>query len=309
VRPAIRRINELAAATGPVAEGDLAVRVPEEGADEIADLARAFNHMLEQLGQSRARIEFLKRVGEWQNMARRLAHEIKNPLTPIQLAVEECAGRYDGEDASYRQLLDTTLDIVREEVASLRRLVTEFANFARLPQADLKEGDLGAFLTEQLPRLRKDADVPEAEEASAVELELEEVAMPVALDRTMFYRVLANLVANGLQAAAESGDVTPHVQVRARPSGEGWLLEVEDNGPGIDSDLAPNIFDPYVTTKEEGTGLGLTIVKKIVIDHGGQIDVGRGSGGGSIFRIRLPSLGSSASEAALAQSVAAPVGG
>ena len=188
VRPAIRRINELAAATGPVAQGDLDVRVPAEGEDEIAELARAFNSMLEQLGQSRARIEFLKRVGEWQNMARRLAHEIKNPLTPIQLAVEECAGRYGGEDPKYKKLLDTTLDIVREEVQSLRRLVTEFANFARLPRAELRREDLGDFLRDQLPRLQK-----EALSEDEVSLVVDDGVMPVALDRTMFYRVLSNL--------------------------------------------------------------------------------------------------------------------
>jgi len=307
VRPAIRRINELAAATGPVAQGDLDVRVPAEGEDEIADLARAFNSMLEQLGQSRARIEFLKRVGEWQNMARRLAHEIKNPLTPIQLAVEECAGRYGGEDPKYKKLLDTTLDIVREEVASLRRLVTEFANFARLPRADLRREDLGDFLREQLPRLRKDALLDD-EEPSSIALDVDDGGMPVALDRTMFYRVLNNLVMNGLQAARDV-DGGPHVWVQAHALGDGWVVEVEDNGPGIDDDLLPNVFDPYVTTKEDGTGLGLTIVKKVVIDHGGQIDARRGRRGGALFRIRLPLLGSIASEAALAQSEAAPVGG
>ena len=301
VRPAIRRINELAAATGPVAKGDLDVRVPAEGEDEIADLARAFNSMLEQLGQSRARIEFLKRVGEWQNMARRLAHEIKNPLTPIQLAVEECAGRYGGEDAKYKKLLETTLDIVREEVQSLRRLVTEFANFARLPRADLRREDLGDFLRDQLPRLERDALLDGGDDGPEVTLSVDDGVMPVALDRTMFYRVLSNLVTNGLQAAREAGKGA-HVWVEARAEGDGWLVEIEDNGPGIDDELLPSIFDPYVTTKEDGTGLGLTIVKKIVIDHGGQIDVRHGDKGGALFRIRLPLLGSIASFAALSQS-------
>src|SRR5690606_14161727 len=113
----------------PVAGGDLSVRVDDSGNDEIAALARAFNDMLETMGDSRARIEFLKRVGEWQHMARRLAHEIKNPLTPIQLAVEECHQRYRGDDSDYQKLLDTTRDIVVEEVARLRRLVTEFSAF------------------------------------------------------------------------------------------------------------------------------------------------------------------------------------
>ncbi|MEZ4447714.1 MAG: ATP-binding protein [Polyangiaceae bacterium] len=304
VRPSIRRINQLAAATGPVAKGDLDVRVEVEGSDEIADLARAFNHMLEELGQSRARVEFLKRIGEWQNMARRLAHEIKNPLTPIQLAVEECTSRYDGDDPRYRALLDTTLDIVREEVASLRRLVTEFAGFARLPRADLRPGDLAEFFRDQLPRLLK--DVGDDDEEPDVTLDLAEGAMPVALDRTMFYRVIQNLVQNGLQASA----VAAAVRITVRPAGEGFAVEVADDGPGIDEAVAGQVFDPYVTTKEDGTGLGLTIVKKIVIDHGGHIEVGRSEAlGGAKFTIFLPAAGTDASSVALAQSEAAPVTG
>ncbi|HHH28026.1 MAG TPA: two-component sensor histidine kinase, partial [Polyangiaceae bacterium] len=203
-------------------------------------------------------------------------------------------------------LLATTLDIVREEVQSLRRLVTEFANFARLPRADLRREDLADFLRDQLPRLQKEA-LGDDEEAE-VTLDVEDGMMPVALDRTMFYRVLSNLVTNGLQAARGSGTAA-RVRIEARAHGDGWLVVIEDDGPGIDDDLLPNVFDPYVTTKEDGTGLGLTIVKKIVIDHGGQIDARRGEGGGASFRIRLPLMGSIASEVALAQSEVAPVGG
>src|SRR6185369_10123519 len=137
------------AATRPVAEGDLSVRVGLEGDDEVADLGRSFDRMLEELSQSRARVEFLRRMGEWQQVARRLAHEIKNPLTPIQLAVEECHRRYRGDDAEYKRLVETTLEVVAEEVGTLRRLVSEFSSFARLPTADLAPADLGAFLREQ----------------------------------------------------------------------------------------------------------------------------------------------------------------
>jgi len=123
-RPVTSGIAALSRATQPVAQGDLSVRVAVRGKGEVAELGRAFNRMLEELEQSRARVEFLRRVGEWQKVARTLAHEIKNPLTPIQLAVEECHRRYEGDDVEYRKILDTTLEIVCEEVGSLRRLVT-----------------------------------------------------------------------------------------------------------------------------------------------------------------------------------------
>ena len=113
-----------------VAKGDdLSVRVPITGSDELTDLAVTFNRMLEEMSGSRARIEYLQRISAWQEMAQRLAHEIKNPLTPIQLAVQECHRKYDGNDPKYRALLDTTLEVVEEEVGVLRRLVGDFSNF------------------------------------------------------------------------------------------------------------------------------------------------------------------------------------
>src|SRR6185369_10607679 len=142
------------AATRPVAEGDLTVRARLDGDDEVADLGRSFDRMLEELAQSRARVEFLRRMSEWQQVARRLAHEIKNPLTPIMLAVEECHRRYSGDDPAYKRIVQTMLEVVEEEVGSLRRLCSEFSSFARLPRADLQPGDLAVFLRTQSARLR-----------------------------------------------------------------------------------------------------------------------------------------------------------
>jgi two-component system nitrogen regulation sensor histidine kinase NtrY len=306
MRPFIQRIQRLAAATLPVAEGDLSVRVLSRGVDEIDNLAQAFNKMLEQLGRSRARIEFLKRMGEWQQMARRLAHEIKNPLTPIQLAVEECHRRYDGDNESYRTLLQTTLDIVVEEVASLRRLVGEFAAFARLPVADLQRGDLRDFIEDQKPRLLREELQAAHDGEVELDVEVEEEEMPVALDRTMLYRALSNLVVNAAQAAAAE-DGNGRVRVRVWRDLEHCAVDVEDDGPGVPESMRQTIFDPYVTNKRDGTGLGLTIVKKVVIDHGGHIDVDDSELGGARIRLRLPLWGTSASEAAMVQSVSSPI--
>ncbi|MBI4705968.1 MAG: HAMP domain-containing protein [Deltaproteobacteria bacterium] len=307
VRPVTARINRLAAATRPVAAGDLSVRVDDRGKDEIADLGRSFNQMLETLGRSQARVEFLKRVGEWQTMARRLAHEIKNPLTPIQLAVEECHRRYPGGDDGYAALLRTTLDIVVEEVGALRRLVGEFAELARLPRAELEPGDLASYLGEERARLLR-AELGEGGEGPAVTLELavEDEAMPVAFDREMLHRALSNLVANAAQAIRDRPEGGGgRIRLGACGAGDYWELDVDDDGPGIPTELLPRVFDPYVTTKKDGTGLGLTIVKKIVIDHGGQIEAEGSPLGGARFRLRLPRCGTSASAAALAQSEAA----
>jgi two-component system, NtrC family, nitrogen regulation sensor histidine kinase NtrY len=303
------RIGELAEATHRVAAGDLTTRVPEDGNDEIADLARAFNRMLGEVETSRARIEYLQRIGAWQEMARRLAHEIKNPLTPIQLAVQEMHRRYRGEDVDYRKLVDTTLEIVEDEVGTLRRLVSEFSDFARLPQADLEQADLAEFLREQAARLtlleeeRGDALEPLAGEGDSfpppqVELDLPRAPAPAYIDRQMLRRALINLVRNAAQAlGAERKD--GKVQVRLSQDGDYWIIDIDDNGPGIPADMRAVVFDPYVTTKTDGTGLGLAIVKKIVVEHGGSITADASPLGGARMRVRLPRAGSRAGSAAL----------
>jgi len=305
------RIAQLAAATKAVGAGDLSIRVPERGNDEIADLARAFNRMLGEVEASRARIEYLQRIGAWQEMARRLAHEIKNPLTPIQLAVQEIHRRYGGERPEYQKLLDITLEIVEDEVGTLRRLVSEFSSFARMPQAALEEHDLVEFLEEQKTRLSllEDdmADGGEAARESApipglgvqLDFELPVGPAPVHMDRQMLRRALINLARNAAQAVAGAGAEEGRVRVRLERDGEYWVLDIDDNGPGIPEELRPTIFDPYVTTKTDGTGLGLAIVKKVVVEHGGSVSVDASPLGGARFRIRLPAAGTPAGTLAL----------
>ena len=300
------RLGELASATGRVASGNLSIRVSEAGNDEITELARAFNRMLGEVQSSRARIEYLQRISAWQEMARRLAHEIKNPLTPIQLGVQELHRRYEGTDEQFRSLLDTTLEIVEDEVGTLRRLVSEFSDFARLPQARLEQSDLSEFVAEQ----RRQIERPEDEESrdSGDDLSVIRVQGPrphfewvlpgarseVLVDRQMLRRVLLNLIQNAADALGEAKAKDPRIVVRLGRDGDYFVLDVEDNGPGIPEAQRELIFDPYVTTKSAGTGLGLAIVKKIVIEHGGMITASAGRLGGARLRLTLPALGTAA---------------
>jgi nitrogen fixation/metabolism regulation signal transduction histidine kinase len=298
-----RRISRLANAINAVADGRLDVRVPVTGSDEMTELARVFNRMISEMQQSRARIEYLQRIGAWQEMARRLAHEIKNPLTPIQLAVQECHRKYRGDDPKFHALLDTTLEIVEEEVGTLRRLVGNFSSFARLPHAELGEADLRAFLrecSEQLGHLGAEPAEDGADDimtARDVEVrwELPGDPLPAAIDRQMLRRVLVNLVRNGVEAIRlarpewREGPPRGHVVVRAEAAAEGVALSVEDDGPGVPESERERVFDPYFTTKPDGTGLGLAIVKKIVVEHNGTIVSRRSERlGGAAFVITLP---------------------
>jgi len=287
-RRVTRRVAVLADATARVGSGDLTVEVPIEVDDEIGDLTKEFNAMVRDLRESRGRIEYLQRIGAWQEFARRLAHEIKNPLTPIQLAMQEVHRSYRGDDAAYRKRLGDALAIVEEEVATLRRLVTEFSSFAKLPQASLEPADLNEFVRELDRSLQA---VPEELEGGAsVSVECVEApgALPVRIDAMMLKRAVDNLVRNSVQALAAGPAAKGHVRVRAERAGGHALLQVADDGPGVAPEDRSRVFDPYYTTKLDGTGLGLAIVKKVVLEHAGEIECGPSELGGAMFTIRLP---------------------
>jgi two-component system, NtrC family, nitrogen regulation sensor histidine kinase NtrY len=321
------RVSRVADAAQRVAGGDLEVRVPEQGNDEIGELAVAFNRMLREVERSRARIEYLQRVGAWQDMARRLAHEIKNPLTPIQLAVEETHTRYDGSDPKMKKLLDTTLEIVTEEVGTLRRLVSEFSDFARLPHARLVEEDVERLLSEIKPTLERlglgtdPADValrltPSGGTAIPVRVTVDPKcarapdgthATKLAADRQMLRKTIDNLVRNGVQAIRAAGR-GHRVQVHAATLADGRIaIDVDDDGPGVPVADRERIFDPYFTTRTEGTGLGLAIVKKIVVEHGGTIVCDASPIGGARFRIVVPPWDTAEARAAMEEAERASV--
>ena len=224
-RGVTKRISRLARRINLVAEGDLDVRVPVTGSDELTELARVFNRMLGEMEQSRARIEYLQRIGAWQEMAQRLAHEIKNPLTPIQLAVQECHRKYARRGPAFRALLDTTLEIVEEEVGTLRRLVGNFSSFARLPHAELHDASLERVPARVLgaaraPRgARRSGGAPTdavlGARTSRCAGRSRASRSRSAIDRQMLRRVLVNLVRNAVQAirGARAGRARPRSQV------------------------------------------------------------------------------------------------
>src|SRR4051812_20569913 len=191
--------------------------------------------MLGEVEASRSRIEYLQRISAWQEMARRLAHEIKNPLTPIQLGVQEIHRRYEGHDEQFRDLLDTTLEIVEDEVGTLRRLVSEFSDFARLPQARLQDADLAEFLSEQRRQIER-AEPHEAaasEELSVIRLsgarpafdwQLGTAAAEVAVDRQMLRRVLLNLIQNAADALSDARTPDPKIRVGLTRQGEFFVV-------------------------------------------------------------------------------------
>ncbi|MFA6035234.1 MAG: HAMP domain-containing protein, partial [Myxococcota bacterium] len=161
-RKFIKPLQELAAATDLVRRGDLSVNVKPASRDEIGDLTLSFNRMVRELRETRGRIIYLEKISSWQEIARRLAHEIKNPLTPIRLAMQQVHAKYKGEDPAFRRLLDQSNEIVEEEIASLGRLVDAFSSFAKLPAVQLVPLELNALIEDFLSahnRFAEKADV------------------------------------------------------------------------------------------------------------------------------------------------------
>jgi two-component system nitrogen regulation sensor histidine kinase NtrY len=258
------RVGALVAAAREVSAGKRGTRVKLPGRDEMAELGEAFNTMLDDLDATQRQIEYLQRIGAWQDVARRLAHEIKNPLTPIQLAVQQCVSAYPGDDPRFKRLLADTGEIVEEEISGLRRLVDTFRTLGQLPRVDPVPLDVGEVV-EQL----------EHDPAIAPRLTVASPARPLRVrgDKLLLKRVLANLVENGIQAGQEAG--TPgDVTVAWAEAGRNTItITVDDHGKGVGAADRDRIFEPYVTTKATGTGLGLAIAKKIALEHGGDLAV------------------------------------
>jgi two-component system nitrogen regulation sensor histidine kinase NtrY len=286
-----RPVRRVADAARRVAGGDLDGSVPVASRDEVGDLARAFNSMTAELRASRERVVQAERVAAWREMARRLAHELKNPLFPIQLSIETlrrnldqqpkdpaapAAGRLD--DAAFAALFRESSDTILEALRSLRRIVDEFAEFARMPRPELRPTDVNAVVQKVLALHRARAG------AVRVEAALDPGLPEIAADPDLLGRALGNLVANALEAMPDGGGL----RVRTAAADGSISVEVQDDGPGITDEQRTRLFVPYFTTKKGGTGLGLAIVQGIVSDHGGRVEVKSAPGAGTTVTLILP---------------------
>jgi nitrogen fixation/metabolism regulation signal transduction histidine kinase len=269
-------LEALRAASARVAAGDLSARVGLRPEGEVGELVEAFDVMTEELQRGRDRLLASERVAAWREVARALAHELKNPLTPIAMSVELLRDARDRPD--FGEILDESTRAIGEEVRRLRRIVDEFSRFARLPAPSLQlvpAGELAQALLALYP-----TPPPGVELARAVE-----PGLPgVHADRDQVLQVLHNLVKNALEAMPDGGRLT----LGAHLEGDQVVFRVGDTGPGIAPDLLPRLFEPYVTAKAGGTGLGLAIARRIVEEHGGRIEVASRPGAGATFSVRLP---------------------
>ncbi|MFZ9887984.1 MAG: ATP-binding protein [Myxococcota bacterium] len=285
----VRPVEALADAAGRLAGGDLAARVDDEGGGvEMRRLVTAFNQMATEIERSQTRLKQAERVAAWREIARGLAHELKNPLTPILGAMDVIRKARRLGRSDFDAILDEQADAVVEEVMRLKELADAFSRFARLPDPRLEPLDLGQVVDNAVA-------LYVGEGSNVIVSRHYQQALPsLVADRTQLATAVTNLVKNAVEAMDGTGRLT--LRLTSLPGGgEGRdevELAIEDTGPGIAPDLEQRLFMPYVSTKgSRGTGLGLALVHRIVMEHEGSIEVRRAEGGGAAFVLRLPTRG------------------
>ena len=270
-------VRELSRGAAAIARGELDVRLDVKSRqDELWDLVRAFDRMVEELERSRQQLVLAERVAAWREIARRIAHEIKNPLTPIQMSIETMRRTRDRPD-KFAEIFDEGTKTILDEVARLKRIVQEFSDFARAPKPELAPCDIAEVARGALALYKG---------AAPVRADLAQSLPPVLADRNQLQQVILNLLENARDAVARKG--AGEIIVRARQAEGGVELEVEDSGVGFSEAVREKLFVPYFTTKESGTGLGLAIVHRIITDHGGRVSADGEEGRGAKFTISLP---------------------
>lgn len=270
-------IRELTDATRRVAAGDLTARVEPTSRDELSALVLAFNQMASDLDRQRHDLERSNRLAAWADMARQVAHEVKNPLTPIQLAAEHLRRVFADSREDFGAVLESCTRTILDQVRTLRGIVTEFSAFARPPAPTPELADLDAIVAA--------ATRPyEGVLPPGVSLEVRRGPVPsVQGDRRLLERAVVNLLENALQAVGERGRIVVALAVL-----DGAVeIGVEDDGPGLPAEVRERAFEPFFSSKTGGSGLGLPLVKKIAEDHGGSVRLESGPGRTRAV-IRLP---------------------
>jgi nitrogen fixation/metabolism regulation signal transduction histidine kinase len=280
-------IRRLVRGTGAVAGGDWGYRLDVKAGGETGRLVAAFNSMVARLDAQRRRLSDMEKMATWRDMARHLAHEIKNPLLPIRLTIEELRDQYKGDDAKYRELLKESTRVVGDELGSLQKLVKEFSAFAKMPDMNPQTGSFGRLVRDvaQLYPQVQSSIQQQAEPKARSQAKSSADKLEFPFDADQIRRVLVNLFDNAASVGATRVKIT-----LSRADGE-MTMRLGDNGPGIPAEDLGRIFEPYFTTRSEGTGLGLAMAKKIVLLHGGSITAASTPGKGVTFEIRLPLSG------------------
>jgi nitrogen fixation/metabolism regulation signal transduction histidine kinase len=271
-----RPVERLARYSHKLAQGEWDEPLTVRSVGELTTLVSALDRMRRDLTTYRNRLLVSERQGAWSQMARKVAHEIKNPLTPIAVSVSDLKRSYELKRPDFPQILDQAVRTITDEVDTLKRLLSEFSDFARLPAPRLAPCRVSELLADLEALYGRDVSEGRLSVTRAG------AEITISADAGQLRQALINLVQNGLEAGAG------RIAVSAAPRDAELLLTVSDTGPGLSPEEKARLFTPGFTTKARGSGLGLTIVERIVNDHQGAITVDSEPGRGTTFRIHLP---------------------
>jgi two-component system nitrogen regulation sensor histidine kinase NtrY len=282
----IRPIVNLEEATRRVADGDFSFRILSRSADELSHLVGSFNRMVSELSHSREKLKQSEKISAWQEIAQRLAHEIKNPLTPIKLSAQRILKKYSADSEAgageFQKVLQASVSSIVREVDNLNDLLVEFREFARLPMPRLQSVHLRE-LVEEVAQMYRNLST----EVIIASSHISEDSV-IRADPGQIKQVLANLIRNAVQAMPKGGEVSVRSAVVNKENRRFCRIWIKDSGSGIPEEIRSRVFEPYFTSKAEGAGLGLAIVERIVFDHDGNIWFETQEGVGTTFIIDLP---------------------
>jgi signal transduction histidine kinase len=275
-----RPVRRLAESADKVAAGNWGATVEIATGDEIGRLAGAFNRMTHELVEQRERLVQAERVAAWRELARRLAHELKNPLFPLQITVENMQRARAGYPEQFDEVFREGTATLLAELANLKQIIGRFSDFAKMPAPEMQAVNFNALAADTLKLFE-----PQFAKAGVVaRADLDPRLPAVKADPEQMTRVLRNLILNAIDAMPQGGALTVRTTALA---GGGVRVEVSDTGQGLTPEECQRLFTPYYTTKTHGTGLGLAIVQSVVSDHHGRISVESQPGKGATFRIEL----------------------
>jgi len=277
-----RPVERLALAAQEVAAGNWNARVEVSGGDELAQLADSFNRMTAELLGQKERLVQAERVAAWRELARRLAHELKNPLFPLQLTVENLVRARQQNPEQFEEVFRESSRTLLAEISNLKGIIGRFSEFSKMPQPHLQPVRVNDVMRAVAQLFQAQLEAPGRAKISC-ELQLDPFLEPAVADVELLHRAISNLVLNAMDAMPQGGALT----LRTRGEGGKVLIEVADTGSGLTPEECERIFTPYYTSKQHGTGLGLAIVQSVVSDHGGRIRVESQPGRGTIFVIEL----------------------
>jgi len=275
-----RPVKELVQGARTVTKGEWNAHVKVSSNDEIGELAEAFNAMTRQLIDQRERLVQAERVAAWRELARRLAHELKNPLFPLQITIENLQRAKEQAPEQFEEVFRESTGALLTQLSSLKTIVGRFSDFAKMPQPQMETVDLNALIRETAQLFDGQFNAPGRPVLKA-DLRLDADLGLIKADPIQLQRVLQNLLLNAIDAMPQGGTLTLSTR---KDYGSIWL-EVSDTGEGLTNEECSRLFTPYYTTREHGTGLGLAIVQSVISDHGAKISVESEPGKGTTFKI------------------------